>query len=132
LSGVSWQQGMLRPYVKGIHDYDATLILEALLKIRSKADLLRYSSKSRACAEFWFGVYVGEEQKSEILHQLKGIAAILEVFPSTNEYENIIQQLKDLISEFTEQTKLFSTDLVDESAEYLFYELTRGDSFCDE
>jgi hypothetical protein len=116
-------------YVKGIHDYDATLILEALLKIRSKADLLRYSSKSRACAEFWFGVYVGEEQKSEILHQLKGIAAILEVFPSTNEYENIIQQLKDLISEFTEQTKLFSTDLVDESAEYLFYELTRGDSF---
>ncbi len=116
-------------YVKGIHDYDATVILEALLKIRSKADLLRYSSKSRACAEFWYSAYVEEEQKTEIAHQLKGVAAIIEVFPSSKEYENLLNQITHLIGEFVNETKLFNAELVDEAAEYLFFELTRGDTF---
>ena len=116
-------------YVKGIHDTDATMILDALLKIRAKAELLRYPSKSRACAEYWYKIFIDKEKKNEITHQLKGIAAIMEAFPSTKENIEIIKQLSQLIYSFVEATGLFQPEHVDDAAEYLFYELTKGDSF---
>ncbi|MDF1549390.1 MAG: DNA repair ATPase, partial [Bacteroidales bacterium] len=116
-------------YVKGIHDTDATMILDALLKIRAKAELLRYSSKSRACAEYWYKIFIDKDKKNEITHQLKGIAAIMEAFPSTKENIEIIKQLSQLIYSFVEATGLFQPEHVDDAAEYLFYELTKGDSF---
>ncbi|MFN8257385.1 MAG: DNA repair ATPase [Bacteroidales bacterium] len=116
-------------YVKGIHDIDAVIILESLLKIHYNAGLLRYNSMARACAKYWFNVYTGIEKKEEIYKQLKGVASILEVFPSKEGYADIISHLNREITEFVEVTKLFGTDLPDEASEYLFFELTSSDSF---
>jgi hypothetical protein len=116
-------------YVKGIHDTDAARILFALLKIHANADLLRYSSKARAMAKYWFRIYIDNEKEEEIYNQLKGIGAILNVFPSKNGYANIIQGLSSQIMEFAKGTKLFDSTFSSEAAEYLFFELTRGDSF---
>ncbi|OQY04663.1 MAG: AAA family ATPase [Bacteroidetes bacterium 4572_117] len=116
-------------YVKGIHDNDATIILSAIINIRKNADLLRYSSNSRACAEIWYKIFLNKDDKNDIYHQLKGAASILEVFPGTNGFKVIIGQINTHIAEFIEKTSLFEAEVSEEAAEYIFYELTRGDTF---
>ncbi len=50
-------------YQKGIHDYDAALILQKLLPARQSAELLRFNPESRAIAMlFW----ASEQKQSEI------------------------------------------------------------------
>jgi len=116
-------------YVKGIHDHDAAIILTALINIRKNADLLRYSSNARACAEIWYKTFLKKEDKNDIYHQLKGAAAIFEVFPETNEFQTIIGRISAHIAKFIEETSLFESEISEEAAEYIFYELTRGDTF---
>ncbi len=116
-------------YEKGVHDSDALVILKSLIEIRKNADLLRYSSKSRAAAELWFKEFAPKEQK-ELLHaRLQGIGAILESFPGSNNFNDIKKQIENQILDFTVKTNIFSGDIAEEAAEYLFAELTRSDVF---
>jgi MoxR-like ATPase len=116
-------------YVKGIHDMDASAILESVLRIHSGAGLLRYSSGARACAKYWFRIYIDNEKEEEIFNQLKGMASILEIFPEMQGGHDLIASMSIQIKEFCNSTGLFDPELSNESAEYLFYELTSGDSF---
>jgi len=116
-------------YIKGIHDHDALLILSSLMEIHTNAGLLRYSPDSRACAEICFSSFVNQEQKQEIERQLKGVSAILEVFPKTNEFKEIIGQIKHLISQFIKSSGLFHPAVIDDASEYLFYALIGDNKF---
>jgi len=116
-------------YVKGVHDADAVKILSALINIRKDADLLRYSSQARACAEMWFSRFAEKETKELIYSQLKGARTILEAFPDGQKFENIVGKIKYEINKFVEKTNLFDKKYINSAAEYLFLELTRGDSF---
>ncbi|MBN2893094.1 MAG: hypothetical protein JXL97_14590, partial [Bacteroidales bacterium] len=117
-------------YVKGIHDADAFQILKALISIRKDADLLRFSSSSRACAELWFAKFAEKTVKDTIYKQIKGAGLILEAFPKSNNFVNIIKTIETEIVSFIEQTQLFEPEIALSAAQYLFFELTRGDDFC--
>ncbi len=116
-------------YVKGVHDADAVKILSALINIRKDADLLRFSSQARACAEIWFSRFADKEVKELIYRQIKGVRTILEAFPDSPKFENITEKIEIEIGNFIEKTNLFDEKLIEPAAEYLFLELTRGDSF---
>jgi len=116
-------------YVKGVHDADAVKILYALINIRKDADLLRFSSEARACAEMWFSSFVNKEDKELIYSQLKGVRTILEAFPDDQKFENIVKKIKLEISKFVDKTNLFDEKYIEPASIYLFLELTRGDSF---
>ncbi|MDN5200122.1 DNA repair ATPase [Fulvivirgaceae bacterium BMA10] len=116
-------------YVKGIHDHDASIILQALIKIISTADLLRYSSEARACATLYWKTFASIEEKQDLQNQLKGVGTILQVFPETREFDNIKMRLKRALDLFLEQTQLFEPAISQQASEYLFYELSRGDNF---
>lgn len=116
-------------YSKGLHDVDAMAILKACLEVYKYADYLTYSPSARACAEFFWNYYLSEEERNKLNLNLKGAGAVLEVFPETLEFKRQIEQLKTLTIKFLEETKLFNIQLAEEAAEYLFYELSRGDLF---
>src|SRR5690606_20188230 len=86
-------------YIKGVHDLDATLILQALIRMYENADLLRYDTISRACAMLFWNLKVSAEKKKVLHHQLKGAGYILKVFPNTNAFEDIRQSIEVEINE---------------------------------
>ena len=116
-------------YIKGVHDHDAAMILRVLLKFLQSAGLLRYSPGARACASLFWKAFITAENKTFFNHQLKGVGAILKVFPESREFDDIKLSLQNLIHQFIESTGLFDPAVAPEAAAYLFHEVRRGDSF---
>ncbi|MBX0332384.1 AAA family ATPase [Pontibacter sp. HSC-14F20] len=116
-------------YMKGVHDHDAALILGALIRLIKTADLLRYTSIDRSCAQLYWKVFAPEAKKNTLNHQLKGISAILQVFPDTHEFDDVKADLQEELYTFQQETGLCREANAAEAGEYLFYELTRGNNF---
>ncbi|MDN5211305.1 DNA repair ATPase [Fulvivirgaceae bacterium BMA12] len=116
-------------YIKGVHDHDAIMILNVLLKFLKSGDLLRYSSEARACATLYWKVFISEESKNHLNHQLKGVGTILKVFPETREFDDIKLILQREIEAFVDEAGLFDRTICYQAAEYLFHEVNRGDKF---
>lgn len=116
-------------YVKGLHDQDATKILQALVMLNQNIQLLRYPTTARTCAAYYWRKYLNKEQKQLLNHRLKGIGVILQVFPDTKEFGDLIQDLQEGVHQFLEETALFDPEIAALAGEYLFYELTTSDSF---
>lgn len=116
-------------YIKGIHDFDAALILKQILAIRSKADLLHFSPQARAFAEFfWHKAFVNGE-KNLLNHQMKALGLIIEVFPNSKEFEHLINDLEKRMLAFAEKNNFKEKVNTQKAAEYLFFEISRGDTF---
>ncbi|WP_187262416.1 DNA repair ATPase [Pontibacter beigongshangensis] len=116
-------------YLKGVHDHDAALILAALIQFIKTADLLRYPSAARACAQLYWRVFAPEARKNRLHHQLKGVGAILQVFPDTHEFDAIKEELRAEVALFQKESRLCLEAVAGEAGDYLFYELTRGNQF---
>ncbi|OGX86676.1 AAA family ATPase [Hymenobacter lapidarius] len=116
-------------YLKGVHDHDAALLLEALVRLTRTADLLRYTATARAAAALYWQRFAGRKRKAAWQHQLQGIGVLLQVFPDSQEFEALKAELQLAMEEFAAGTGLFAVAEVAEAGDYLFHELTRGDTF---
>ncbi|MGI4866306.1 MAG: DNA repair ATPase, partial [Janthinobacterium lividum] len=116
-------------YLKGVHDADAALLLGALVRLTRTADLLRYPAPVRAAAALYWQRFAPETQRASWQRQLHGIGVLLQVFPDAREFRSLMQDLQRAVDEFATSTGLFSLAEVAEAGEYLFYELTRGETF---
>ncbi len=116
-------------YVKGVHDLDAAILINELIELSKSAGLLRFSTEARATANLYWSRFAQPELKDNYYKQLKGVGALLAVFPDAKEFTYIIQELKENISLFIEETGLFDSIHADEAAEYLFQEVVKDDSF---
>ncbi len=119
----------LEGYTKGVHDQDAAIILQALLQLHNAIDLLRYAPDARACAALYWEIFEDQEEKKILNHQIKGAGLILNVFPESNEFQGLIQELSTEITQFLNETQLFDLRIAEAAGEYLFYELSRSDNF---
>ncbi len=116
-------------YSKGIHDEDAANILKALVFMYKHIDLLSFQSQARALAAIFWKKFIAEEDKISFNKQLKSAGIILQIFPNSNEFDFLLQNIKTALGEFVEKTKLFDAYLVDIAAPYLFKEMARHDYF---
>ena len=116
-------------YLKGVHDHDAALLLEALVRLTRTADLLRFPTDVRAAAALYWHGFTGRKKKTAWQHQLQGIGVLLQVFPDSREFDGLKAELQQAIEEFAAGTGLFAVGEVAEAGDYLFYELTRGETF---
>lgn len=136
-------------YTKGVHDHDATRILQALLKVDINCGLLRYSSRARAIAQLFWWNFGDSKQKKLLEQQLAGFGTIATLFPGTDRQLEYVADLRNMLQRFTAESDLFNaatvptdtaaatvdSSLVDEAAEYLFCELvddarsSRGNQF---
>ncbi|MBC7923005.1 MAG: DNA repair ATPase [Ferruginibacter sp.] len=116
-------------YVKGVHDHDAARLLEALLELHQRIDLLRYESDARACAAFYWNHVVDGETRENLRVRLKGIGLIRQAFPEPQDFGEVLAPIRAGVMEFLQRTGLFSPALVAPASAYLFDELTRSDAF---
>ncbi|BDD05071.1 DNA repair ATPase [Aureibacter tunicatorum] len=116
-------------YVKGVHDQDALIILNALLQQYQHAGLLKFSSEERALARYYWQVWENKEEKEKLSQQLKGAGVILQVFPDAKEFETIKNQLRVRLTTFVTQSEVSSKVNIESIVAYLFEELIQGDEF---
>ncbi|WP_412971724.1 DNA repair ATPase [Glaciecola sp. MF2-115] len=115
-------------YEKGIHDSDALQILQALLPIHAKADLLRYAPEARALAMlFWTHSTASENQKRIWQSHAKSAYLLSSSFHTIQGFVQLREQLKEEFSAFVTRYQLhFAPSVQIQSAEYLSLELAQS------
>lgn len=120
----------LEGYLKGVHDADALLLLKTLLEKHNALGMLRFASKTRAFAQFfWHNL---ETEKRNILNQkIKSAGEVLEIFPSSNQFDAILVALQKEIELFSNQFEFAKNAKLNAEviALYLFQELQKDNVF---
>ena len=114
-------------YEKGVHDADTVKLLQVILPVHQKADLLRYAPKSRALAMlFW--TFASREKSQQKIWQSHAFSAQLlaTAFNSRSGFEQLQQTLKQKIQVFCQQFSLeFAEHEIAQSTDYLSAELAQ-------
>nr|WP_103070007.1 DNA repair ATPase [Aquimarina sediminis] len=133
-------------YVKGVHDVDASKILKVLITKDHDLGLLRFTPNTRAFAQyFWYSL--DAEKQTKWNTTIKASGEVLQTFPNSTEYYNVISDLEEEI-----KNSIFLTELVQKKetrqalsendntdsasnlsksvASYLFNELQSDHTFC--
>jgi hypothetical protein len=116
-------------YTKGVHDEDALNLLRSLLTLHLDIGLLRFVPEVRALARVWWESFVPAEKKTLLHNRLKGIGYILQAFPDSEEFGDLIDDLAAELKAFATDSRLFRAENAHSAAEYLFHEITRSDDF---
>ncbi|MEP0355267.1 DNA repair ATPase [Paraglaciecola sp.] len=114
-------------YEKGVHDSDTVKVLQAILPVHQKADLLRYSPKSRALAMMFWG-FSSRDKNQEKIWQSHAFSAQLlaNSFNSLKGFEQLQQSLQHKLQEFCERFALtFAHNEIEQSSHYLSAELAQ-------
>ena len=91
--------------------------------------LLRYHTRARALAVVFWQQFADKKHKALLAAKMQGFGAVTDLFPDTSVQAEYVAELRELIGEFISREGVFPASLLDESAEYLFHELTGGDEF---
>lgn len=112
-------------YEKGVHDNDTVKLLQAILPVHQKADLLRYAPKVRALAMLYWAFSYREKSQEKIWQSHAFSADLLaKSFNSRNGFAQLHQTLSQKVSEFCQQFDLqFDNNDIRQSTDYLSAEL---------
>lgn len=111
-------------YVKGVHDQDAYLLTKELLMLQRQIGLLRFPPETRACAAVCWNAFLPEKEKALLEHRIQGLKVILQVFPDSKEFGELVEDLGNRIRECCQATELFDPSLAQDAGAYLFAQLT--------
>ncbi|PHN02035.1 DNA repair ATPase [Flavilitoribacter nigricans] len=89
-------------YTKGIHDQDALLILDELVKLYETIDLLRYPSDIRAFAYLLWHHALTEADRQLLQTQLRGAGTLLRVFPNGSTFDYLREEIQEALSKQVE------------------------------
>ncbi|HEV7711549.1 MAG TPA: AAA family ATPase, partial [Asanoa sp.] len=106
-------------YERGIHDADATAILDALLRLHAAAGLLRYPPAARAAAQLFWAYGAPETAKPPWTRRATSLARARAVFGGSPAIQDLQAELEAAIT---------AQQLIDHplAGEYLFEELAAG------
>ena len=111
-------------YERGVHDYDAALILRELIILHDRCGLLRYASAGRSWAVLCWCFHPDTDRKNAWRERLRSFGERAVMFEQQEIHSVYVTDLKKLLTEFSELARLpFPAAALDQAAEYLFYEL---------
>ncbi|NUO96742.1 MAG: AAA domain-containing protein, partial [Nonomuraea sp.] len=87
-------------YERGVHDHDATLILDTLVRLREGAGLLRYPPEARAAAQLFWAFGMDEVSRKTFTTRAGSLVRARTVFGHTPALEALAAELGDLIAAF--------------------------------
>ena len=123
--GARYEEG----YTKGVHDLDGARIFQALLSTHVALHLARYQPTARACAVIFWHRFCPAETRTLWSAKLNGFSERNRLFPGDAAQHNYIGALQALVAGFIAHTKLYPPEIASAAGEYLFYELSSGDTF---
>ncbi|MCP5077532.1 MAG: AAA family ATPase [Psychromonas sp.] len=111
-------------YEKGIHDFDATLILEKLLPAYESAGVFIHSAFARGLACVFWANTQNEKQQCLWLQACKNAAQMQKVFGQLSAKERVIDEIEANLTIFLAQQKLaMPAQIINRASEYLSEEL---------
>ena len=119
-------------YIKGVHDHDATRILQAVVKLATTIGLLRYDPRARMLAWLFWRVWSDEQRKPVLTARVRGFGEVTALFPETDEQADCIEELRQHLAAFVDQRWPLRSlcPFVAEAGEYLFYVLAGDEIFA--
>jgi len=115
-------------YEKGIHDHDASLILQALLPLYQAAGSLVHAAAPRALALLFWGRESKHENVSQWVERAAGAFAIAQLFNVRDGLEALRDEIALALAEFQQAHALpFDSGVPALAAEYLLAELANGE-----
>lgn len=116
-------------YIKGVHDHDAAVLLQAITSLHQRVGLLRYASPARALATVCWHLEGSQEACQKLYTRIHAVSPVRELFPGSNHKGIYLGELRSTLAKFIDASGLFSHDLLDQAAEYFYYELSTPGSF---
>ncbi|MCW8877040.1 MAG: DNA repair ATPase [Kangiellaceae bacterium] len=113
-------------YEKGIHDFDAALMLKQIVPVYEIAGVFKYPPLARGLAcIFWANMQ--REDSTKLWEQRAGNARrMVELFNNTQAKSDLVVEIKKVLTDFLKEHQLEQTDQVISSAsEYLCDELAQ-------
>lgn len=125
---LAWIQAFMGPrydeaYTKGIHDQDASLVLQHLLEMSLELGLLTASPLVRAQAELFWQGFCGASQKARLQATIDALNAMGNVFQPNGQTQVFELELQSLLARFLETSDLFPDNNPEQAANYLFKRL---------
>ncbi|MBT65114.1 MAG: AAA family ATPase [Puniceicoccaceae bacterium] len=118
-------------YTKGVHDFDACAILNQLAQTHSNIGLLRYNPAVRACALVFWHSQAGQSLTNHLRERIDAFGQMLRLFPNHHTQKNYIDELREAIARFAQESAFFESIEYATAAEYLFYEIVQdADLYC--
>ncbi|MFC1610509.1 DNA repair ATPase [Myxococcota bacterium] len=93
-------------YDRGVHDHDATLILEKLLSLYATAGLLRFGSRPRALAGLFWCFSEEREQKDAWLRTARNLGRLRSAFTKSQALGDFAKELGDAVQGFSEMHEI--------------------------
>jgi hypothetical protein len=96
------ERGYDEGYTKGIHDEDALLILNALVRLHQNIDLLCFAPEVRAFAFLFWHHLLPEAERALLKDQLTAAGHLLEVFPGSRSFDYLQDNIRQILNEVIE------------------------------
>ncbi|UBU13350.1 DNA repair ATPase [Nonomuraea gerenzanensis] len=107
-------------YERGVHDHDATRILDTLVRLRDGAGLLRYPAATRAAAQLFWAFGTDEVSRKTLAARATSLVRARTVFGITPALGSLADELDGAITAFLAGLGLPAADL---AGEYLVEEV---------
>ena len=115
-------------YEKGIHDHDATLILQALLPLYQNAGTLVHAAAPRALAVLFWAREGKREDVSQWAERAAGVFAIARLFNAREGLDALRQEISGALDAFQAEYQLpFDAAIAGLAGDYLLAELAGGE-----
>ncbi len=116
-------------YTKGLHDLDGARIFTVLAETHLALQRARFRPEARACAVVYWSRFCPAETRTLWTAKLKAFGERNRLFPGDPVQQDYVIALQKLIGEFLKTQPLYPETLAHEAGEYLFHELSDGESF---
>ncbi len=116
-------------YTKGLHDLDGARIFTVLAETHLALQRARFRPEARACAVVYWSRFCPAETRTLWTAKLKAFGERNRLFPGDPVQQDYVVALQKLIGEFLKSQPLYPEALAVEAGEYLFHELSDGESF---
>ncbi|HEX6179047.1 MAG TPA: DNA repair ATPase, partial [Thermoanaerobaculia bacterium] len=113
-------------YERGVHDEDATAILEKLLAMYGTAGRLRYPATARALAALFWGFFDETAKRDAWVRQAQSLRRVREVFGVVSAVDALKAELHDAIERWIESKGIRADAYgLHRAGAYLFEEISR-------
>ncbi|WP_108822334.1 DNA repair ATPase [Dysgonomonas sp. Marseille-P4361] len=121
------EQSYSESYLKGVHDFDALNIYNAIWSVYEQLGVLSFRPQIRVAAQLFWNSVEAEEKRL-----LKGLIVsannVLKAFPASNNYEYVIKQIEERFTQWNTHFS-FSKMKAKHIALYLFKEYSNSSAF---
>jgi len=116
-------------YTKGLHDLDGARIFTVLAETHLALQRARFRPEARACAVVYWSRFCPTDDRTLWATKLKAFGERNRIFPGDPVQQDYVVALQRLVGEFLKMLPLYPEALAAEAGEYLFHELSDGESF---